>query len=264
MAVGAGTACGVRGVVSGSPGGVLVLLLAVLLSGPACADRLSFAAIGSVPPYVIAFSDSGVVMDIVRETLALTGHELGDIHYMANLRAQRALAEGRVDMAMHVPATEPGVFHSLPLVHYWNVAITLQDRGHRIRALADLAGKRIVAFQNAGDLLGEDFREAVRHAASYREQPKQRGQVVALFRGGADVLVMDLHIFRYFRQILQNEDQALDLRRPVRVHSILPPSPRTIAFRDPRLRDAFNIALKQIQENGTYAEILEQYYFRSR
>ena len=242
---------------------VLFLWLTILPTLPAQAERLTLAAIQSVPPYVIAASDSGVVVDMVREALALTEHRLGEIQYVTNLRAQRALEEGRVDLAMHIPEAQPGVYHSHPLVHYWNVAISLQSEQIQVRSLEGLAGKRIIAFQNAQDLLGDAFQTAVSRAAKYAEQPNQRSQVVALFRGGADVLIMDLHIFRYYRTLLE-EERELDFHRPIRVHSILPPSPRTIAFRDEALRDEFNAALRRIQENGTYARILERYYFWGR
>lgn len=242
---------------------LMVLVFASLLALPAHGERLTFAAIQSVPPYVIASSDNGLMLDMVRETLALTRYELGDVQYVTNLRAQRALSEGRVDMAMHIPRSEIGIYHSQPLLYYWNVAVTRQGDRHQIRSLKDLAGKRVLAFQNAGKLLGAEFRNAVSLSASYAEQPNQRSQVVALFRGGADVLIMDLHIFRYYRRMLE-EEHELDFDRPIRVHSILPPTPRAIAFRSQQLRDEFDVALRQIQKNGTYAQILERYHFWGR
>ncbi len=60
--------------------------------------------------------------------------------------------------------------------------------------------------------------------------------VVALFRVGADVRMMELPVCGYERLMLE-EEREIDSRQPVRNHSILPPTSRSIAFRCEALRD---------------------------
>lgn len=239
----------------------VVWVVCLLLAGAgARAETYSLAGGLSAPPYVDAETRSGVILDIVRAGLQASGHQLGEVRFVSNLRAEKDLLSGNVDMALHIPRGAPGVYHSQPLVYYWNVAISLQDRNLRIRELKDLHDLRVMGFQNARVLLGSGYREAVDRAAVYSEQPLQRGQVVALYRGGVDAVVMDLHIFRHYRRQL-GDRELLDIRAPYRVHSILPPTPRSVAFRDPRLRDEFDAALQALRESGQYGEILRGYIF---
>ncbi len=235
-----------------------VLLLATLCASPGLlrAETYTFAGGLFAPPYVQPETGGGLFIELVREALRCMGHDIGQINYVSNLRALRQLQNRDVDMALHIPARQPGVFHSDPVIYYRNVAISLAENKFHITDVNDLKHYRVVGFQNARDLLGDRYRVAIQDNPDYSEQAKQRHQVIDLYRGGADVVVMDLGIFRYYRDHLE---PSLDVSADRRIHPILPPTPRTVAFRDPQLRDVFNRGLREILANGKHAEIVAKY-----
>ena len=114
----------------------------------------------------------------------------------------------------------------------------------------------MAAFQNASIVLGERFKALAERHAEYREYPQQIIQNNLLFTGHVDVVVGDRLIFRYFSTRLEPK---IDASQPVTFHTIFPPNPRKVVFRDAKLRDGFNAGLKTIQANGVYDAILKKY-----
>jgi polar amino acid transport system substrate-binding protein len=76
-----------------------------------------------------------------------------------------------------------------------------------------------------------------------------------LFKDRADVLVMDINIFKYFRQNIED----MDVSPAVTFFKIFPPTAYKVAFTDETVRDKFNAGLKAIKASGKYAAIFKTY-----
>ena len=140
------------------------------------------------------------------------------------------------------------------VIRYQNYAITLKRSSLIINNLSDLAGKKIVAFQNTKKYLGSDFAVAIKKA-HYSEVHKQTHQVNRLYLGRDDVVIADKNIFLYYKSKIQKFDTGA----PLVFHSIFPSSPYRVAFRDPQTCKDFNSGLKKLKESGRYDKIMARY-----
>ena len=236
------------------------LLAAVIVSHPrpALADEVSVVIGFSLPPYVIADENRGMEYDIVREALALEGHAMVP-QYVPLGRVVKVMEAGRADAAL-TQRVETGLAANFSDVYivYRNYAITLASRDLKIDRVEDLAGKSILAFQNATIYLGPAFKTVVAGNPTYREEAKQISQPILLFLGRIDVVVADRNIFSWFAHAPEVAGKV-DTTQAVRYHPLFPPTEYRMAFRDAVLRDSFNRGLASLRESGEYARIVARY-----
>jgi polar amino acid transport system substrate-binding protein len=240
----------------------LLLLVTVLFApGTVFGDDLKplNVAVGlSLPPYVIADERRGMEYDIVREALADDGYELVPV-FMNFGDVLGAMSDQEVDAAMTYPG-DLQVSATLSQVHiiYHNQAMTLASRGLEIDAIGDLAGKSVIAFQNARSYLPDSYQATVESSTVYSEVPEQHLQNLGLFTGDFEVAVADINIFNWFADD-PRVTAASDADQTIAYHNIFPPTPYHVAFQDYRVRDAFDAALTAMKESGRYGEIIDSY-----
>ncbi len=216
----------------------------------------------TVEPYIFnpqgaSVDRSGFEVDIVREALALEGHDVEFVHEPLG-RTKISFKQGHVDGVMDVKEYYPeieGSFLSDEHVTYYNYAVSLKSRNLEISEIADLMHKRVVAFQQARIAFGEEFAAMAEDNPGYLEVANQESQIAMLFLGRADVLVLDRRIFMYHR----NRLTEVPVDQPVSTHELFEPSNFRIAFDEREIRDAFNRGLRKIRESGRYEEIVGSY-----
>ena len=138
--------------------GLLAFCLAV--AGPVRAAELKIIFTKYTPPYV--FEDgTGIVVDIVRTALETSGHKVKPV-YVPIDRGFKMFAERQADGTTIIQESSGlKAEYSEHFMQYHNFAFALKSRNLSIRSVADLKGKSVVAFQNAGKYLGEEFGRAV-------------------------------------------------------------------------------------------------------
>lgn len=223
---------------------------------------LTLSAGITVAPYIIqsedpAVEDSGFEVDIVREIFAMAGYKISFVHEplkRTKLSFLQKTVDGVMDIKDHYPEIQ-GSFISDEHITYYNVAFTLESKGLEINTIADLADKKVVAFQQASIAFGGEFEQMTQKNPEYKEMANQENQVSMLFLGRADVIVLDRRIFQYRAERLEN----IPTDQSVTMHQLFEPSSFRIAFRESEMRDIFNAGLKKIKESGRYAEIVKSY-----
>lgn len=244
---------------------ILVLLTgAWAVSADAAEVRIGIGF--ALPPYVIRDNDSGLEVEIIREALK-AGKHTAKFCYLPNCRLPRALKDGDIDaIAVNLAYDAEKdigqkLYPSDETLAYQNYAITLAQGGHVIHTLADMAGKRIVTFQNATKYLGPEFAEIVQKSTAYEERADHSQLVEFLYGGRSDVAISDKRIFLYWRDHALKKAAAgvLDLKQPLAFYPVFPLAPRCCIFRDEKLREDFNSGLREILANGTYREIFSNY-----
>lgn len=211
-----------------------------------------------VPPYVIAEERRGLEYDVVREALALEGHTLTP-KFVSFARAVRELQAGMVDATMTMrPDSGVTAFYSASHVSYRNVVITLASRDIAIKRPEDLAGKSVLAFQNASQYLGPAFKAMADANPRYREEARQVVQPLQLFLGRVDAVVTDRFIFGWFANDPEVRAKA-DIGQTLRIHPLFAATEYHVAFHDAALRDSFNRGLRKLRDTGTYDRIVERY-----
>lgn len=235
-----------------------VLLPALLAPLSGHADEVVMAVGRSLPPYVIVDDWRGLEYDVVHEALALEGHTLKP-KFMAFARVAKELEAGLADAAMTMrPDTGTKAYYSDSHVTYRNTVITLAKNNLTITKVEDLAGKSVIAFQNAGRYLGPGFKAMAEANPRYREEARQMVQPTLLYLGRVDAVVADRFIFGWFAHDPEVQSKT-DTSQALRFHPIFPPTDYYVAFRDAALRDSFNRGLKKLRDTGGYGRIVERY-----
>lgn len=243
---------------------VLAIVAAVtaLSSGEAAARDLLIAHGLDKPPFVFDSAHRGLEIDIMREALAYRGHTVRVVH-IPNRRLQVAIQTAGVDGAASVRAAQDGNFYSDDFITFENVAISRRSARLTIRAVADLKGLAVVAWQNAYRDLGPEFEAAFGPAVKepyvrkYYELPSQRSQNQMFWSGRADVIVVDKTIFLWYRRDLAKE---MDTSAEVVFHDVFPRRTHyQAAFKDRAVRDDFNDGLRHLRATGRYDELYAAY-----
>lgn len=233
-------------------------LALMTLAVPAAAAELKVAVPRWGPPYVIPKTLDGIEYDIVKEALAEAGHTMFPVLTVL-ARIPKELQTGTIDAAMTMrPETGTAACYSDSHISYHNHVITLERDNLKIESVADLAGKSVVAFQNAHLYLGDDYARAVANAPFYREEANQMVQAMLLYSGRIQAVVADINIFRWFAAQPEVRDK-LDTTQKLRLHPLFPATPHHVAFRDPALCADFNRGLRALRASGAYDHILLRY-----
>jgi len=212
----------------------------------------------SKPPFVIERNNEnmGIQLEVIKAAFATEKREVKFLHLPLS-RSFASIEKWHSDGTITLPSNyeRAGVYLSSPYINYHNVLVTLSEEEHRLDNVNDLVGKKIVAFQTAQNFLGPEYAYAVARAQDYREMADQGKQVEMLFARRAEVLVLDISIFKYF--LLKNHDEKYNL--PYKIHSIFPQANYSAGFKSQLIRDEFERGLKAIKADGTYQKIIDKY-----
>ncbi|SMH44386.1 substrate-binding periplasmic protein [Azospirillum agricola] len=235
--------------------GILGLaVLAVAGHAPAATARTLTILAPELPPMVAA-DGTGREVSIIAETLAACGHT-AVFKIVPFGRHWIDFRDGAaVDAVSTVPAgmAMPGA-RSVPYIRYQNGASVLKAGGLKVASLADLAGKRVVTFSGAPDVL-PGLREAIPSFADFRERADQLVHSNLLFAGRVDAVLADGLIFaEYNRQLREKAGSGgglpFDPAQDVVFTAIFPPTPYAMMFRDDALRGEFDRCHGDLVKSG--------------
>lgn len=238
-----------------------ITLILILLFNPLFAKELTIGASGSIPPYVIEENNSGLELDILKQALAVKGHSL-NIKYLPFARTYHEMKIGKLDGVLNIKeGLLQQVYYSDPVINFQNCAISLERHQFQIIHINDLTTQKVVAFQRASAILGDEFNQMAQANSSYQEKANQLQQVYMLFKGHADVVVMDSNIFKYYlkKAYLEGKLSDTEIHQQAVCHKIFPPTEYRFAFAEAQIRDDFNLGLNTLKANGTLAAIHNQY-----
>jgi ABC-type amino acid transport substrate-binding protein len=243
-------------------GGALAALAALIgMALPAAARPVTVLA-PELPPMVSA-DGTGREATIIKEALAGCGHEVRfkvvpfGRHWNDYRDSVQAGGQGavQVDAVSTVPAgvEMPGA-RSAPYILYQNGASVLTSSGLNVQSLADLAGKRVITFSGAPDVL-PGLRAAIPSFGDFRERADQMVHSNLLFAGRVDAVLADGLIFAEYNRQLQEKAKSagglpFDPAQPVQFTAIFPPTAYSMVFRDESLRADFDRCLAEMKAKG--------------
>ena len=177
--------------------------------------------------------------------------------YLPFARLKVSLSDGAADAITPVndSAGIKGAFYSSSHITYQNVVVSLKSRSLKIGSIADLGKLRIIAFQDATVYLGKDFASMAKINPHYHELADQKNQVKMLFANRADAIVMDINIYKYFK----NQIKDFDVSKEISIAEIFPSTFYKVGFNNKETADAFNIGLAKLKNSGKYAAIINKY-----
>jgi polar amino acid transport system substrate-binding protein len=233
---------------------VMIALLAAL--GLSKEYKLVFSE--STPPYV--FKDgSGIVQTIVKEALAHKGHTVSPVFVNIG-RGFELFKHGYVDGSTIIQKSSGlKAYYSIDYMQYHNAVFALKKNHYAIKKLDDLKDYHLIGFQNAAKYLGERFgKTALSMGKRYSELADQKQQVYMLFRGRTDIVAMDRHIFRFYRNELIREGK-IDPKESFDLFELFEPTKYQTAFKDQKSRDDFNEGILYLKKTGRYDQIYSDY-----
>jgi polar amino acid transport system substrate-binding protein len=214
--------------------------------GATGAVRIAFN--NALAPFAIEASASGIEIDIIRESLRRQGCKLVPV-FLPFVRFGYALEEHKVDgVATINERSGIRAAFSDVYIEYHNVAVTLKSRGLSIDSIDDLKGLKVIAFPGASRSLGDGFRQFTANNPHYSEDQKQLSHNRLLYNGGVDVAIAERTIYAYLDRTL-DASKFSERKLPVVLHPLFAVNRYQVGFRDPALRDEFNLGLSSLSKD---------------
>ncbi|WP_445777601.1 substrate-binding periplasmic protein [Shewanella sp.] len=215
--------------------------------------QVSFSTSNSIAPYFFADQPQGVQYDLLVAALKLEGMHIKEIVHAPNLRAQRLVQSKKVDCMINTPDNVQGLFYTQSLIEYQNSVFYITKNKLAIHEIQDLNNVTVLGFQNAKQYLGEEFKALATDHANYSEISNQKSQVVMLFNGHIQSVVLEQRIFEYYRHLLKDR---LNTGVSVTEVPLFDPAERKIACHDKNTAAAVNHAISSLKQSYQYQEIL--------
>lgn len=234
---------------------VLAIVMLFLSNSYLQAKSLNITFDYAKPPYIYKKEKSGFEIELLKSVLKLMGHE-AIFHPLTFIHPEKLIKSDMVDVLMTVNENviNDNALLSNSYVNYQNVAISLAKSQIKINTIQELEKYNVVAFKSANKLLGEEFELMADAHEHYFEVENQLKQVSLLFSGKADVIIIDINIFNYYR-----EQVMLQTSASVDYHEIFPITEYQVAFHDKNLVPIFNENLSEFKRSEAYKRLLEKY-----
>lgn len=227
---------------------LLLPLAANAQSGCGSAEGVRIAFNNALAPFAIEATANGIEIDIVKEALRRQGCKLVPV-FLPFVRFGYALAENKVDgvATINEHSGIPAAF-SDPYIEYHNVAVTLKARRLPINSIGDMKGLKVIAFPGASLSLGDEFRRFTENNPHYSEDQKQLSHNRLLYNGSVDVAIAERSIYAYLDRTLTGSKYS-ERKSPVVLHHLFAVNRYKIGFRDPALREKFNLGLSSLSKD---------------
>ncbi|TCI04816.1 transporter substrate-binding domain-containing protein [Corallincola luteus] len=242
----------------------LLLPALLVLSQIASASHLMLAVGEDRPPYIMAGGKRGLELAVLKEAFAYKGHTFESFQVSSRRLNQVLIGDG-TDAAAGVQESPNGAYYSLPFIAYRYVALSKQKQQLTINKMDELLAISVVTSQNTYQQLGVDFASLYAPArrqndpipARYLELPNPIQAVKMFWQDRADVIIIELNVFKALTSELDNNFNTSDA---LVVHPIFPAAAQfQVSFKDEQLRNDFNAGLAILHSSGRYRELVSRY-----
>jgi polar amino acid transport system substrate-binding protein len=240
----------------------VLMLFSILFSMTSAAEKLTVVFGEKLAPWVLADTDEGIIIDILKATLTPLGYEIQPL-YMPYARRTHAYKYGNVDAVSDMNLNTinqhnlKGYFSDNAYA-YENFAFSLHKNKFNFTQIEDLKNHSLLSWQDAAIHLGEAYAKMVNSHDSYSETFDQLVQVKMLYLDKFDVVQMDANIFDYYRVQIIN-DGKINATQQVDRFGLFGESPNGFLFKSEALRNKFNTQLLRIKKSGEYQKIFDRY-----
>ena len=235
------------------------LLICPTMAG---ATPLRIAYGDSLPPWVFADTDKGILLDITRASVEPAGYQVMPVYY-PYARRVTAYLNHQVDVVTDITPSmvaKEGLegYLSILFYSYENFAISLSERHFHFDKIMDLANLKVLSWQGAVNTLGGEYVEMAHANPNYTETHNQENQIKMLYLKRVDVIQMDLQIFKYYRGLV-GEKNIIDTQQAVDMFPLFGKSHCGFLFRSEAARDAFNQHFEALKNSAQHEQIYLKY-----
>ena len=222
----------------------------------------------NIPPH---FDEQGKgrIGDVIKATLARCGHDVRFTMVPFGRHWKEYRNTSNIDGLATAEAdqTFPG-FSTLPFMHLQDGATVMAAKGlQNIKTVAELHGKRVVAFPDARKILG--IEGSIATFASYAERSNRFDQLRPLFADRVDAVLADGLITAHFIGVLRanagaGKEPEIDLSRQPAFRKIFGEGPQRLYFRDASVANGFDRCFKQLLSEGDVERLVRPYMDKYR
>ncbi|KKO45459.1 polar amino acid ABC transporter [Arsukibacterium ikkense] len=232
----------------------LVILFILMFSSTLYAtDSTLRIAVNDGPPW--AFYDetkgvTGIDVEIIRHIFNSLGYKT-EFHLLGYNRLIKEFNEGKYDVASPAAFPPEHGYLTVSYLPFQDVAVSIKYNNLTLEHISDLKGKKIIAYQFASTVLGEEFAGIVKNA-NYIEMAERELQLKLLVNNRADVVVGERRLLTYIiQQQFPNQQLA--------IHPIFVTTAYGAIVKDPLLQQQFDQELAKLKTSGVYDKILSQW-----
>lgn len=218
-------------------------------------NQISFSTSNSIAPYFFTDENTGVQYDLLNAALDSQKISIKEIIHAPNLRAQRLLQTDKVDCMINAPDGIEGLFYTQSLIEYQNSVFYLSKNNLHIEHINDLSAISVLGFQNTKQYLGDEFKRLAIANPHYSEITNQKSQVVMLFNGYTQSIILEKRIFNYYRHLLSAK---IDTHLAVTEAALFAPAKRKIACHNQQTANEVDSAITRLKQSYRYQEILDR------
>ena len=226
------------------------------------ATPLRIAYGDSLPPWVFADTDSGILLDITRASVEPAGYQVVPVYY-PYARRVTAYVNHQVDVVTDISPSvvvKEGLegYLSVLFYSYENYAISLAEHHYQFNSIMDLSQLKLLSWQGAVHTLGGEYAKMARANPFYEETHNQENQIQMLYLKRVEVIQMDLQIFKYYRGLV-GEKGKIDTQQAVDMFPLFGKNHCGFLFRSEAARDAFNQHFVALKNSPQHEQIYEKY-----
>ncbi len=257
------------------------------ISSPKLKEIIVAAPSVPLPPYFCRNEKKGLEKDIIKEAFEASGylpqftHKKGREQKLVELNSKIACVTTVNETSKELSPND-GYF-SEDIIAYQDVAITLKIRQEhkqfKIENIENLRGLTVETFNGAyrhlgfGSVLGKK-----ENNRRFHEHSGKASQVILLYRGRLDVLIIDKRVFAYFFSTYKEHIKEKKYYRrkkfksfepiktfypiedAINVHPIFGENkPYKIFCKDEKVLNDFNQGLVTLKNSGRYQQIIDEY-----
>lgn len=230
----------------------IIIFSLMLTSLKAYCDEVVMIFGKSLAPYIIEENNSGVELSIIKEALALEGHELVPVYTQLD-RVAFMFDQNKVDAAhryIKKVKDKSRFFYGNVTLEYHDVFFTLHERNIAIESPSDLKGFTLLSFQDAKNHYPRWLPEGYKH----NQTSTQINQIKLLQLGLVDIVLSDKNIFSYNSELYRLSSG--EVLKGMRMHIFTSPYKYNPIFKSREIALDFNIGLEKLKKSGRYTEII--------
>lgn len=192
----------------------------------------------------------GIEYQLVSRIFSRAGFAVDyELHSYSRLLKQ--FSDKKLDCASPVAIVVEGASYTEAYLPFQDVAVSLQADQLQINQLTDLRDTRIVAYQQAEQVLGPAFSATIANA-SYLELAERELQLELLFSGRVDLVIGERRVLHYLAATLAPQHHLT-------THALFAGQAYPAACWQSELTKVFNQGLAQLQQSGEYQQLLQQF-----
>jgi len=228
---------------------LLLLLPCNILAG----DKTLSVAVNLGKPWAYYHPEQGVTgidVEIIRTVFKRLGYEI-EFHLLAYNRLIKEFNEGEFDFASPAAFQSEFGFFTQKYLPFSDVAISLKSKKFEVSDMSDLQNYRIIAYQHAESVLGQEYKERVKQT-QYLELAEREVQIKLLIHDRTDLVIGERRLLTYIAKELYPSHQ-LD------IHKIFPVVSYGAIAKDKEVAERFDIELNKFILSGEFQKILNKW-----